>query len=321
MDGIVDFKDKIIDDLTVILEKEKQSGNSFKIRAYQKVIPQLKNKTSIFTLDDIKDIDGIGKGIKDRIKEIIETGELKSAEEIKNDPKLKVIEEFMKIYGVGPVKAKDLYEKNGFTSIEELKISGDKYLNEKQKIGLKYYEDINERIPRKEMIKHQKYISKIVNKINSNIVSTLVGSFRRNKPDSGDIDVLISYNNNDMSYKDAEEDFKKIIDKMIEDKYIIEVLAIGKKKCMGICVLDKCKFRRLDLLLTKAEEYPYALLYFTGSDKFNIEMRKKALELGYSLNEHGLTSSLKKKIQIPDIKTEEDVFNFLQMKYIEPNKR
>ena len=48
MDGITDFKDKIINDLTIILEKEKQLGNSFKIRAYQKVIPQLKNKTNIF---------------------------------------------------------------------------------------------------------------------------------------------------------------------------------------------------------------------------------------------------------------------------------
>ena len=37
------------------------------------------------------------------------------------------------------------------------------------------------------------------------------------------------------------------------------------------------------------EEFPFAILYFTGSKTFNTIMRARALELGYSMNEHGFT--------------------------------
>ena len=44
----------------------------------------------------------------------------------------------------------------------------------------------------------------------------------------------------------------------------------------------------LDIIETTKEDYPFALLYFTGSGPFNVKMRKQALSLGYSLNEYGL---------------------------------
>jgi DNA polymerase beta len=352
----VDYKSTIINDLNVILEKEKQNKNVFKIRAYQKVIPQLVALPQIKTLEDIKNVEGVGKGIKDRIKEILETGELHSAEEIKKDPKTVVIKQFMNIYGIGPVKAKNLYETNNITSISELKEKAGKLLNDKQKIGLKYYEDLQERIPRKEMLYHEKKIIKIVATISENkFVATIVGSFRREKPDSGDIDVLLSYEDPNLSIKEAEDIFQKIINQLLKDNYITDILALGTKKCMAICRKENEKARRLDLLLTPPEEYPFAILYFTGSDKFNIQMRKNALKMGYSLSEHGIIPAKEhgiipasehgiipakehglKPLQpsehgiipasehgiIPDnLKTEKDIFKFLNMKYLEPKDR
>ena len=73
--------------------------------------------------------------------------------------------------------------------------------------------------------------------------------------------------------------------------------------------------RRMDLLLTSQESYYYALLYFTGSDKLNIIMRRRAQELGYSLNEHGMKGFDKK------IKSEKDIFEILGMKYMDPIDR
>jgi len=331
----MDYKQKIIDELTVILEREKQNGNTFKIRAYQRVIPQLRALHYIKSLDDIKNVDGIGKGIKDRIKEILETGQLNSAEEAKKDPKTTIIKEFMNIYGIGTVKAKNLYEVEKVTSIEELREKADKLLNEKQKIGLKYYEDLLERIPRKEMLYHEKVIKKIVATISRNkFVATIVGSFRREKPDSGDIDVLLSYPETEaeaekpfskaekpFSKAEAESIFKQIVDEMVKLNYITDILALGSKKCLAICRKENEKARRLDLLLTPPDEYPYAILYFTGSDKFNIQMRRKALELGYSLSEHGLIP-MRENVEVPDdLKTEKEVFKFLKMDYLEPKDR
>ena len=331
----MDYKQKIIDELTVILEREKQNGNTFKIRAYQRVIPQLRALHYIKSLDDIKNVDGIGKGIKDRIKEILETGQLNSAEEAKKDPKTTIIKEFMNIYGIGTVKSKNLYEVEKVTSIEELREKADKLLNEKQKIGLKYYEDLLERIPRKEMLYHEKVIKKIVATISRNkFVATIVGSFRREKPDSGDIDVLLSYPETEaekpfskteaekpFSKTEAESIFKQIVDEMVKLNYITDILALGSKKCLAICRKENEKTRRLDLLLTPPDEYPYAILYFTGSDKFNIQMRRKALELGYSLSEHGLIP-MRENVEVPDdLKTEKEVFKFLKMDYLEPKDR
>ena len=65
-------------------------------------------------------------------------------------------------------------------------------LNNKQKIGLKYYEDLLKRIPRKEMEKHDKFITEFINSIDKNddLIYEIVGSYRRNASNSGDIDVL-----------------------------------------------------------------------------------------------------------------------------------
>jgi DNA polymerase/3'-5' exonuclease PolX len=84
---------------------------------------------------------------------------------------------------------------------------------------------------------------------------------------------------------------------------------------------DKDKARRLDLLLTPPEEYAYALLYFTGSDKFNILFRKKAIEKGYSLSEHGF-KKLNTKVETPPyMEDERNIFTFLDIPYVTPNKR
>ena len=37
------------------------------------------------------------------------------------------------------------------------------------------------------------------------------------------------------------------------------------------------------MIYTKKENYPFALLYFTGSGQFNVEMRNHAISLGYYL--------------------------------------
>jgi DNA polymerase/3'-5' exonuclease PolX len=117
----------------------------------------------------------------------------------------------------------------------------------------------------------------------------------------------------------------KMMDTMVElltkGYYIREKLAHGAHKFMGICRLGKLPFRRLDILLTPPEEYGYALLYFTGSQKFNILVRQHALTLGYSLNEHRLTPISAKAKPVPDLRTEAEILAFLGIKFVEPKDR
>ena len=159
----------------------------------------------------------------------------------------------------------------------------DELLNDKQKIGLKHYEDILKRIPRKEILQYEKELNKIFQKVkNKNSTFQIVGSFRRGKPDSGDIDICVSDPNDDV------EVFNRFLDALIEKKILIEVLSRGNVKSLGVSRLRRKPARRIDFMFTPRKELAFALLYFTGSKTFNTVMRKRALDLGYSMNEHGL---------------------------------
>ena len=79
-------------------------------------------------------------------------------------------------------------------------------------------------------------------------------------------------------------------------------------------------FRRIDFMLTQEHEYPFALLYFTGSGPFNVAMRNFALSKGYSLSEYGLKDANGKFVG-DAFRTEEDIFEFLGLKYIPPEQR
>jgi DNA polymerase beta len=299
---MTDYRAKIIEDLEIIRKKEQQERNVFKVRAYDKVIKELRaSDKAIYTINDIKEIPGIGDRIRAKIEEIIETGVLKAAEVVKKDSGVNATDIIMKIHGIGPVKAADLIKNHGIRSIDDLRLAVEKnpdLLNDKQMIGLKYFEDIQERIPRSEMLLHEKKILKVVNDISTDLTAALVGSFRREVATSGDIDVLIGYPEN-MTLEVAEKKFNEIIADFQKKGYITDILAKGPKKCMAVVKLNSSgeysKARRLDILLTPPDEFPYAILYFTGSDKFNIQIRKKAIQKGYSLSEHGL-KILKKKI-------------------------
>ena len=105
------------------------------------------------------------------------------------------------------------------------------------------------------------------------------GSYRRGVATSGDIDILIT---STKAGDDTSELRKKLIKKLKKRKIIIETLAGGKKKFMGIARLKDEGYkiaRHVDIIDTSKEQYPYAQLYFTGSGGFNSMMRAHALTL------------------------------------------
>ena len=148
----------------------------------------------------------------------------------------------------------------------------------------------------------------------------IVGSFRREAVTSGDIDVLIRIPKN-ASKKEIKENLARYVKSLKDNNYIEEILALGEHKCMAISRIPGGKARRLDLLMTPDEEYAYAILYFTGSDRFNVAFRQHALETGYTLNEHTLKPIREGVRPIPYMKTEQDIFKFLRLRYVEPSQR
>tara|TARA_Y100001958_G_C21234233_1_gene560363 strand:+ start:74 stop:1969 length:1896 start_codon:yes stop_codon:yes gene_type:complete len=294
----------------------KNNYDTFRSKSYYKVnkILNTLSDDSELEIENLKSIKGIGEGTINRIKEIIDTNTLQEYELIKN--KKSPIEDFLKIHGVGKVHAKKLLNQ-GFKTIDDLqKCENIKdYLNDTQLKGLKYFNDIQQRIPYDEIKIHEKILKNCLSKIDQSAELTIAGSYRRKKSDSGDIDVLIKANNN--------KTYKKFIEILKKDNYLIETLSFGTKKFMGMTnsIIHKSFYRRIDIMFTKPEEYPFAVLYFTGSGEFNVKMREYALSKGYTINEYGINYTESDDKVDHEFNTEKDIFDFLDYEYLLPEKR
>jgi NAD-dependent DNA ligase len=150
----------------------------------------------------------------------------------------------------------------------------------------------------------------------------IVGSYRRRAADSGDIDVIIT--------SESGQNFITFIDTLIKQKIIIEVLSRGPSKCLVIARITPLSIaRRVDFLYTSKEEYPFSILYFTGSKIFNTIMRNQALTMGLTMNEHGLykiENKIKERKEKGEkvehkFQSEQDIFKYLNMEYREPWER
>lgn len=303
-------------------------GEPFKSRAYHNAQETIMVITEDITDENyivlLKGKPGIGSTILEKLQEFVDTGTLDLLEREKTNP-LNVLTD---VYGIGPKKAKDLIA-SGIISIPLLRSKQNELLNDIQKVGLKYYEDILERIPRSEIDEFSATFQRIFQEIvkgkpdSEKNAFEIVGSYRRGALHSGDIDVIITGKTGDV--------FKLFIDKLKETDIILEILSRGPSKCLVIGKLPDPsgkKARRIDFLFTVPEEYPFSVLYFTGSKIFNTVMRGRALTLGYSLNEHGLykmNKTEKKAVKGEKIShvflDERSIFDFLNMEYKSPEQR
>jgi len=290
-------------------------GDNIRARVYRRAQESiLAIQDDIYEPADLAGKPGIGPVILEKLKTYDETGTLDILEREKENPE-NILSD---VYGVGPKKAKELVGK-GITSIAQLRERQDEVLNDVQKVGLKYYEDILEKIPRKEIDEYAAIFQTAYETVSkkTEMKYEIVGSYRRGATTSGDIDVIITA-------KDATA-FNQWIDELLATKIIIEVLSRGKSKCLVITRLKEgYTARRVDFLYTSPEEYPYAVLYFTGSKGFNATMRGFALTKGLSLNEHGLSKMIDKKKEeklVLNIVDERGIFDYLGLVYKEPKER
>tara|TARA_B110000967_G_scaffold209074_1_gene263628 strand:- start:3197 stop:4369 length:1173 start_codon:yes stop_codon:yes gene_type:complete len=320
------------------INPEELSNTSFKIRQYNRAIAILKQYPHV-NLESVEDLKAhfIKNGIKnpktsvEKATEYHLNGTVSLAEKALALPQIQSVINLTKIYAVGPKKALQLYNSHDIITIDDLKnilLTNPTIINTKQKIGLRYFDDLQTRIPRKEIEGYKKKFSKIATLIPGIIVS-INGSYRRGLKSSGDLDILITTAD---PQKNQTLLRKKFIAFLVEKSIIVEVLASGRAKFMGISKLTtRSKARHIDIIDTSPDKYPFAQLYFTGSGGFNIHMRGVAIAHGYSLNEYSLTHRKTKKPLEPDeifakinkhsFENERDIFAFLGMKYLKPEKR
>lgn len=306
----------ILEEIAVLLELKGE--NPFKIRAYSNAARAVETLEENIG-DAIKDgalleKKGIGKAIFEKIRELYNTGHLTYYEELKQELPSGLLE-IIRIHGVGPKKAKVLYDSLGITTVGELEYACNenrlidlhgfgKATQDKILKGIEYYKKgaghflistaLTEAVKLLDLLKGNKFV----------IRSSIAGSIRRRKEIIKDIDIVASVQS---GYEVSVMDFFAGLP---------SVSSITAKGDTKTSVVLKSGINA-DLRLIADKEFPYALHYFTGSKEHNVSLRGRAKKMGIKMNEYGL---FREEKFIP-CRDESEIFSTLGLSYIPPELR
>jgi DNA polymerase IV len=122
------------------------------------------------------------------------TGTIKAVEDIEADEDLQVLRLFYEIWGVGATTAREFFYDKGWRDLDDIVERGWKTLNRVQQIGVKFYDEFLDPIPRAEVEGIAQVVHRHACKVRDNgIQSLVVGGYRRGKEASGDVDIIVSH--------------------------------------------------------------------------------------------------------------------------------
>jgi DNA polymerase (family 10) len=295
----------------------------FKTRAYANAARALESLNEpldkIIAEDRLGDIKGIGEALQKKITELAATGKLAYYEELKASIPPGLLE-MLQIQGLGPKKVKALHDKLGVETIEQLeKACRDGKVAALDGFGDKTQVKIVEGIQFRRQYASRHLLSAALAAADPILESlrahpdvvrcSAAGSLRRFKEVIGDIDFLASSRNP-----------AAVIDFFTGQPGVLSVTAKGDTKASVILAGGI----QADLRVVADSEFPFALLYFTGSKEHNIVMRQRAIQRGLRLNEYGLFQSAVEtrdpKLLLP-CRSEDEVFHRLGLAPIPPELR
>ncbi|KAL6189813.1 hypothetical protein ACLB2K_036214 [Fragaria x ananassa] len=227
---------------------------------------------------------------------------------------VRTISLFGEIWGIGPATAQKLYEK-GHRTLDDLK--NEESLSSSQKLGLKYFYDINQRIPRNEAQEMEHLLQKAGEDILPGVDIVCGGSYRRGKASCGDLDTIITHpdgNREDLVFSLHSE----------------EGTESGVDTYFGLCTYPGRELRhRIDIKVYPREIYVFALIHWTGNDVLNRRLRVLAESKGFLLDDDGLFPATRGSLGQRGMRgseslkfdTEKEVFEFLGFPWLEPQDR
>jgi len=317
-------KDRVAEILTEIgTLLELKGENPFKTRAYENAARALEGSTEplekLIAEDRLDEVEGIGEGIRKKITELVTTGKLAYYDELKASVPSGLVE-ILGIPGVGPKKARALNDKLGIETVEQLEAACKagkvaELVGFGEKTQRKILEGIQFRrtyATRHLLSDALAVVEPILDSLRGHpdvIRCSTGGSVRRHKELIGDIDFLAS------SKKPA-----NVIEFFATQPGVMSVSAKGDTKASVILRGGI----QSDLRVVSDAEFPYALMYFTGSKEHNIVLRQRAIERGLRLNEYGLFKSKEETRDarlLVRCKTEEEIYSKLDLAFVPPELR
>ncbi|ORX61939.1 Nucleotidyltransferase [Hesseltinella vesiculosa] len=309
------------------------TGDSMNALAYRKSIAALKNyPVKISKPQQAWALKGIGKKTGRIIADFLRDGRVQDIEMLNANPAYTILERFYSVHGVGNHTAREWLSKD-YKTLEDV-VAHEK-LSADQELGIKYYDDFLKRIPRSEVELLVEEFRAGLQDVQPDCEYTVCGSYRRGKPDSGDVDIVVTHDN----AKVTQTLLTKIVDHFKDQGHIVGVLSMSSgpdnshvtansvlrnRNCQALCVWlskhpDAAKIhRRMDIIVAPKMDYPMAVLGWTGSKYFerSIRLYSKTV-LGIKMTSHGLFRAGKKL----NVESERHAFKILQLNYLEPELR
>ena len=316
----------VLEQIATLLELKGE--NPFKIRAYTNAARAIEtfgaNVSNFQDEEAVAKIPGIGKSIALKIKELAETGSLNYFQELSAEFPTGILELFS-LPGLGAKKIKALHDKLGISSIEQLQKACEQgRVAELPGFGETTQQKICEAIARRASHVGSFQFGQIAAEaevLRSDLAAheaalqvEIAGSYRRRKEIVHDLDLLV-----------ATKEPEAITEFFVSHPLVESVIVQGPTK-------SSVRLRsgvQCDLRVVTTAEYPFALAYFTGNKEHNIEMRSRALQRGWTLNEYRLAllpvdPNAKKKespSKIPAVRDEADLYRAVDLDFIPPELR
>ncbi|MEJ2207885.1 MAG: DNA polymerase/3'-5' exonuclease PolX [Anaerolineae bacterium] len=305
---------EIFDEVADLLDIE--GANQFRVRAYRDAARTINTLSAnvaemVKEGEDLTELEGIGQDLAGKIREIVKTGGLEQLQEIRQrtPPELA---EMLHIAGLGPKRVQKIHQELGVSTVEGLRRAAEQgQIEEIEGLGPKTQQQILEGIERLQDQKRtllsvaEEFVAPLVDYVrDSEGVEKVMaaGSYRRRQETVGDLDILATG-----------QDREAIIQRFVEYEDVDDVVSQGQTRSTVILR----RGLQVDLRVVAQESYGAALLYFTGSKAHNIALRNLALDRGWKINEYGVFEDEERIAG----ETEEEIYELLDLDYVEPEMR
>jgi DNA polymerase (family X) len=299
---------------------ELEGTEAFRVLAYRRAaqrIGETGGSIAQLALDGkAKQLQGIGKTIEEKIVQIVEKGEIealtKRRERIPPD-----VVAFMRLPGLGPKTARRIWLELDVTTLAGLQEAAEQQrLRTLTGLGPKVEENVlaalgklkdrgpSERLLLSEVLPVAEELATHLRAHPASDAVEVAGSARRRTETCHDIDLIAT----------ASEP-AALAQALLDHPLAAAKGSAGESGARitthnGVAV---------DLRIVAPDAYGNLLQHFTGSAEHNIELRERAVSMGLSVSEHGITEI--ESGEVARYATEAEVYERLGMAYIEPELR
>ena len=352
---------KVLHQMAVLLEL--QGANVFRVRSYQNASRMLGTVTQDFgelvASGQLFEMKGIGKGLGSALSQAVLQGAWPDDWIDKHENTPQGMIEMLGIPGLGPKRIKLMHDELGVDSVaslkqaaEENRIAPMKGLGAKSQQrmldGIELLARFRERRRLDIGLRYGEAFQRKISTIKGVNRATLAGSARRRKDTIGDLDVVVSVD---------QDQHESVAEAILSLRGIADVKGAGDSKISLILdttvfddtfsvghidpnVLDAIggdDYEQLEaggtidaqVRLVPPHVEPFTLAYFTGSKEHNIAMRQRAIDRGLRLNEFGLIPEAKAgdlkgmeaAVHSLQALSEEEIYAHLDLEYVTPELR